>query len=181
MARWMVVSLMTVVLALAAGARAASAASASESRGIDAISAYAGTWKIDTQHSDTPFSKASHEQTTLRNECWRSGEYYACNQYVDGESKVLLVFTFQAADQSYTSYQIPADGTKAGMGTLRIDGNVWTFPWESKDGEKTTYFRVVNVFTTPTKIEYRQEFSPDKIKWTVMARGVETKVSLPLN
>ncbi len=178
MARWMV--LLIVMVAMAAGAVPLRGAPANESSGIDRISAYAGTWTIETEHLDTPYSKASHERTTLRNDCWRSGEYYACNQYVDGESKVLLVFTFQAADQSYTSYQVPADGKEPGMGKLRIEGNVWTFPWETREGDKTTYFRVVNVFTTSAKIEYRQEFSPDKIKWTLMARGVESRIASPL-
>jgi len=36
---------------------------------------------------------------------------------------------------------------------------------------------VVNVFAAPDRIEYRQEFSEDKVNWTVMAKGVETKLS----
>ena len=54
---------------------------------------------------------------------------------------------------------------------------MWTFPWETKDAEKTTYFRVVNVFTAPDTIEFRQEFSTDKIKWTLMAHGEEKKIA----
>ena len=94
---------------------------------------------------------------------------------VDGASKVLLVFTYDAAAGSYTSYQIPTDGGAAGSGKLEIQGNVWTFPWEVKDAEKTTYFRVVNAFTAPDTIAFRQESSTDKIKWTLMAHGAEKK------
>jgi hypothetical protein len=52
---------------------------------------------------------------------------------------------------------------------------VWTFPWQSDEDGKTTYFHVVNVFMGPDKIEFRQEFSTDNVHWTVMARGAETR------
>jgi hypothetical protein len=155
----------------------AAAAPPSVPTGVDAIWAYAGVWKIETEHFDTAHSKAGHEKTTLRNVCWKDGGYLACNQYVDGESKILIVFTYNAKDHSYTSYQIPLGGGDSGSGKLLIDGNVWTFPWQVTDGETTTYFRVVNVFAAPDRIEYRQEFSSDKVHWTVTAKGSETKVS----
>jgi hypothetical protein len=145
--------------------------------GIDVIWAYAGVWKVETEHLDTAQSKAGHESATLRNACWKDGGYLACNQYVDGDSKILIVFTFNAKDNAYTSYQIPLGGGAAGSGKLLIDGKVWTFPWEVTEGAKTTYFRVVNVFDAPDRIQYRQEFSTDKVHWTVTAKGTETKIS----
>jgi hypothetical protein len=42
---------------------------------IDAIQAYAGTWKTETEHFDTPYSKAGREASTLRNECWKNGGF----------------------------------------------------------------------------------------------------------
>jgi len=145
--------------------------------GIDALWAYAGDWKIQIDRFDTANSKAGHETTHLHNACWKNGAYVACNQYVDGDSKVLIVFTYSAKEKIYTSYQIPQDGGQAGSGKLIIEGNVWTFPWQVTQDNKTTYFRVVNVFAAPDRIEYRQEFSEDKVNWTVMAKGVETKLS----
>lgn len=142
---------------------------------IDKVAAYAGSWKITIEHLDTPFSKAGKETTNLRNDCWKSGAYYACNQYVDGESKVLIVFVYNAKDDSYTSYQIPTGGGASGSGKLLIQGNTWTFPWQDTDSGKPVYFRVVNVFTSPATIEYRQEFSRDQNQWTVTARGSEQK------
>lgn len=143
--------------------------------GLDRIAAYAGNWKITTEHLDTPFSKAGKESTTLHNDCWRSAEFYACNQFVDGESKALIVFTYNAKEDVYTTYPIPAGGGQPGSGKLIIRGNEWTYPWESVEGGKTTFFRVVNVFTAPDAIEYRQEFSTDRSHWTLMARGSEKK------
>lgn len=146
-------------------------------KGVEAIWAYAGSWKVEMDHLDTVHSKAGHEKTSLRNACWKDGAYVACNQYVDGESKILLVFTYNAKDNVYTSYQIPQGGGESGSGKLLIEGNVWTFPWQVTEDGKTTYFRVVNVFVSPDRIESRQEFSPDKEHWTVTAKGLETRTS----
>jgi len=145
--------------------------------GVDVIAGYAGSWKTEIEHLDTKFSKASKETTNLRNDCWRSGEYFACHQFVDGKPVVLLVFTYTAKDDLYHSYVIPTDGSESHMGALLVKGNTWIFPWEDKDDAgKQYYFQVVNVWTSATTIEYRQEFSEDKLHWTVSARGHETKL-----
>jgi hypothetical protein len=144
--------------------------------GIDAITAYAGTWKVAGERFATAHSDAGKEESTLRNDCWKSGGYVACNQYVNGESKVLLVFTYSTLTKMYTSYPIPSDGEAATSGRLQIVGNVWTFPWEVTQSGVTTYFHVVNVFKDSDHIEYAQEFSPDNVHWTKMAQGTEMKV-----
>lgn len=150
---------------------------ASPATGVDVVMAgYAGTWSVSIDHLDTPHSKAGHDQNTLRNDCWKSGPYLACNQYVDGVSKALLVFTYDAASNRYTSYPIMADGSAAGHGTMEIHGDTWTFPWDAKDGGETTYYRVVNVFHGSDAIDFRQEYSKDQEHWTVMARGHETRL-----
>jgi hypothetical protein len=41
------------------------------------------------------------------------------------------------------------------------------------------YFQVVNTFTAPETIEYRQEFSEDQQHWTVTAKGLEHKLEEP--
>lgn len=145
--------------------------------GIDAIMAYSGTWKVQGERFATAYSNAGKEDTTLRNECFKSGLYVACNQYVNGESKVLIVFTYNDALKLYTSYPIPHDGQAATAGSLQIVGNIWTFPWQVTQGETTTYFHLVNVFTGADHIDYVQEFSPDNVHWTIMAKGSETKVA----
>jgi hypothetical protein len=167
-------------LALMVGAMAAQAQTeAKPATGVEAMRAYAGTWSVETEHYATAQSKAGRERTMLRNDCWISGAYFACNQYVDGDSKVLLVFTYDAAAKVYHSYQIPAGGAEPGHGTMTMDGAVWTFPWQMTEGGVTTYFRVVNVWKGEDRIEYRQEFSTDKAHWTLMAKGNETRISKP--
>ena len=146
-----------------------------QAAGIDAIQAYEGTWKTEMEHFNTPYSKEGKESSTLRNDCWKSVEFYACHQIVNGESKALLVFTYDPKTRTYTSYPIMNDGRAAGHGKLVIEGNVWTYPWEDTENGKTTYFRVVNTFTGPNRIEFRQEYSTDDQNWTVMAKGSEVK------
>ena len=67
---------------------------------------YAGTWKVHGERFLTAYSQEGKEDKTLRNDCWKSGAYVACNQFVDGDSKVLLVFTYNDKQKMYTSYQI---------------------------------------------------------------------------
>src|ERR1700739_3617076 len=145
--------------------------------GVDVIMAYAGTWKVHGERFLTAYSQAGKEDKTLRNDCWKSGAYIACNQFVDGDSKVLLVFTYNDKEKMYTSYQIPQGGDAAGAGKLQIVGNVWTFPWQVTQGDTTIYFHVVNVFTGTDPIDSAEEFSTDNVHWNAMAKGTETKVS----
>jgi hypothetical protein len=144
---------------------------------LDKIAAYSGTWHIEIEHLDTAVSKAGKETTTLRNDCWRSAGFYACNQFVDGESKALLVFMNGIKDGDYVSHVIPAGDGPVSSGSLHIEGNTWTFPWDGVDQNNPMHFRVVNVFTAPGTIEYRQEFSRDLTQWTVSAKGIEHKVN----
>ena len=144
--------------------------------GLGKIAAYAGTWKTQTGHFDTLFSKAGKDSAIIRNHCWRSGNYYACHQYVNGDSKALLVFTYDVKDDSYTVYPIVAGDDTVQPGKLLIHGNVWTFPWEAQEKGKTTYFRVINIFTAVDTISHREEFSMDNIHWFPMAQGFEQKI-----
>lgn len=164
-----------VALILAAGLSLAGSAAPDKPAGLDAIRAYEGTWIVNLQYMETPYSKASTDRSVLRNECWRNGGYFVCNQYVNNESKVLLVFTYDAARNEYTSYNIPSGGAAAGSGKLLIDGSQWTYPWQSGQGANTTYFRVVNLFNGPDKIDFRQEYSSDQVHWTLMGQGTESK------
>jgi hypothetical protein len=144
--------------------------------GLDKIQMYAGSWKSEVAHFDTLFSKAGRDTAIIRNDCWRSGTYYVCNQYIDGDSKALLVYTYDSKDGTYSIYPIVANGGAVQPGKLIIRGNVWTFPWEEKEKDKTIYFHVINVFTSVDAIEYREEYSTDNEHWYPMAQGYEKKL-----
>ena len=165
------------VLAFLSPADASAATPNNAPTGIDALSAYAGTWKTVIDHVDTAYSKASHEESALRNDCWKSGVYLACRQTVDGSPKILLVFTCKPDGRACLSYQIPPDGGQAGSGKVLLENNTWNFPWTISEDGKTVYFRVVNVWSSPTTIEFRQEYSTDQVHWTAMATGHETQTA----
>lgn len=165
-----------LLLATLLATSSARAAEAYTPTGLDKLALYHGTWKVVIDHLDTPQSKASHEESTLRNDCWRSAGFYACNQIVNGESKAMLVFTYDAKADVYTSHVVPAEGSGGGGGTLLIQDNVWTFPWQSTENGKTTFFRVVNTMHGTDAIEFRQEYSTDNEHWTVTARGEEKRI-----
>ena len=126
------------------------------------------------EYVDTPYSKTGKESSTLVNDCWKSGVYVACRQIVNGDPKVLIVFTCKD-DHNCTSYQIPPDGGESGLGKVVLDGGTWTFPWSVTENGKTTFFRVVNVWTSARTIDFRREFSTDQQHWTRMASGREEK------
>ncbi len=145
--------------------------------GVGTVTAYAGTWHTHIVYYATAESKARTEDAHLRNDCWQSAGYFACDQFVDGTSKALVVFTYDSASNVYHTYAIPSDGTPASSGQLLISGSRWTFPWQVSDNGKTTYGRVINIFHGADTIEYRQEFSDDGAHWTVTAAGTEHRVS----
>ena len=156
------------------------AIAASDASGIAKISAYAGTWTSRIVHYTTAYSKARVETTTVRNDCWRSADFYVCNQFVKGESVALLVYTYDAKDALYHIQVVPKDGSAPNApGTLTIVGNTWTFPWQDKDNDKTVYIRIINVFTDPRTIVFHEEFSLDNIHWTKTADGNEHRVPTP--
>ncbi len=143
--------------------------------GLDKIAAFAGTWKTEIGHFITPYSKTGKDSSILKNDCWRSGDFYACHRYVNGKSKVLLIYTYDAKNDSYTVYPICSGENKVSPGLLTNHGNVWTFPWERQEKGRTVYFHVINIFTATDTIEYREEYSMDKLHWYPMAQGYEKK------
>ncbi len=145
--------------------------------GIDTIRAYAGTWATHTVHYKTQYSRARTETAILRNVCWRSAGYFTCDQFVQGSSKALIVFTYDRSRRMYHTYTVPTNGGAAGSGMLVIAGNTWIYPWEDKDGLKKVHLRVVNTFVNPDTIQYRQEFSYDNVHWTTTATGSETRLT----
>lgn len=152
------------------------AATATRLSGLDAIAGYAGIWQSDIQYQDTPYSKKYEAKYQLRNDCWRSAGYYACDQFVDGASKALLVFMYDPL-KGYSSYPIPAEGSaEVRPGRVIIEGKVWTFPWQLTKAGKTTYFHVINTWTSQDSIEFRQEYSTDGKTWLPMAVGHEVRV-----
>lgn len=144
-------------------------------RGLDKLRAYAGNWDTQVTHLDTPYGKAGSEHHRLVNDCWRSTLFYVCQQSLDGAPKALLVFTYDPAQDRYASYPVVPGSDAAHAGVLIIQGRDWIFPWDDTEQGKTTHFRVVNTWSSPDSIEFRQEYSADGEHWITMAKGHETR------
>jgi hypothetical protein len=154
---------------------AAATATPAAQGGLDVLAAYAGPWHVEIHFLETPYSHARDTAYKLRNDCWRSAGFYACDQFVDGQSKVLVVYSYDST-RGYSSFPIPAGTDQVHVGHLDIQDKVWTFPWKvAKDG-KTTYFHVINTWDSPDSIQFRQEYSADGQQWTLMAQGHETRI-----
>lgn len=158
----------------AGGCVAASAESAPV--GLGKIAAYQGTWNTKIVYHKTLFSKPRTEAAIVRNDCWRSTDFYACHQFVAGRSAALVVYTYDAGRDVYHTHAIVAGDAPASGGTLEIVGNRWTYPWRDRDARgKPVYLRIVNVFRNSRTIDFRQEFSYDDAHWTRSADGVELR------
>jgi len=171
---------MRKLLLIACAALAGSAASAADTghtpTGVERLLVFAGTWKSESDQYQTAYSKASHVAVTTVNDCMRNGNYYACNQSVNGQSRWLLVFVYPGSGDTYGTYLVPADGTPGVSGQLIIYDKTWTFPVQRNNLGKVTYFRTVNTFLDANHYDFRQEYSEDKQTWTVMSQGHQTRI-----
>lgn len=146
-----------------------------QAMGLERLRILAGTWKSNGERYATDYSKAGKSFATLHNDCWASGEFYACDQIVDGASKSLVIFSVDEKTGEYNSYAIGSQGGAAHHGSLRIEGNTWTYADPPGASNIKVHFRTINVFTQPSVIHYRVEYSRDDKHWTTMLEGVETK------
>jgi hypothetical protein len=144
---------------------------------ISVFARYAGSWKVELTHSQTPYSKPSSESMTVKNDCWRSEIFYVCDQIIDGAPKALIVFFYNAEEKRFGSFPITARSDAVHPGDVQVDGNTVIFPWAINDNGKTIYMRIVNVFKSADTMEFRQEYSEDNTQWIAMATGIEHKVA----
>ncbi|MEO6966714.1 MAG: hypothetical protein ABI076_12605 [Acidobacteriaceae bacterium] len=68
------------------------------------------------------------------------------------------------------SNNIPIEYTFSYSGATAANNGL-PYLWHEIDKGKMTYFSVLNVFTTPDTIEFRQEYSQDRVRLTRMATG----------
>ena len=166
-----------ILLLLLGTALTPAPAHAAQSSGLDAIIAYQGSWSVRIVHHTTKYSRARTDANIVRNECWRSVDYYACHQFVDGKSAALVVYTYDAKARTYATHVIVAGTAPASGGILQIAGNTWTYPWQDKDDSgKTLHVRIVNTFRDPNTIAFRQEVSLDDRTWIRTADGEEHRL-----
>ena len=144
---------------------------------VDTFARYAGTWKMQLNYVESAHSKARAESMTVTNDCWHSDFFYVCNQIIDGKSRALIVFFYDPVAKRYGSYPIAVGADTVHPATVVVDEKSITFPYDMQDNGKTVHMRIVNTFTTPDTLDFKQEYSEDGQKWVAMATGVEHRVA----
>jgi hypothetical protein len=161
-------------ICVAATLLVASAAGAAE---VETFARIAGTWKMQINYVESAHSKARQESMTVKNDCWRSDFFYVCNQIIDEKSRALIVFFYDPVAKRYGSYPIAVGADTVHPANVLVDEKSITFPYDMQDNGKPVHMRIVNTFTTPDTIDFKQEYSEDGQKWIAMATGVEHRVS----
>jgi hypothetical protein len=134
-----------------------------------------GKWDVATPSPD----KAAAPMH-LENRCGRVGEFYACNQIVNGKNTALVIFLPSHAlgngGYSYRNQALRTEGDNSGAwGHMEITGDRWVYPSESTENGKKTYWQTVNVFSGPDKIHFEIQRSDDGAKWTTTMSGDEAR------
>jgi hypothetical protein len=150
---------------------------------------YEGKWNVITAGTDKP-----GDTVHVENRCAQAGEFFACNQVVNGKSIALVIFlpshslanalviflpSHSLANRGYAyrnqALRPDADGSGT-WGDLEITGDRWVYSSEENDKGKKTYHRILNAFSGKDKTHFDVQASDDGIKWTTNMSGDETRV-----
>jgi hypothetical protein len=133
---------------------------------------YQGTWEFTmSAPGSAPVSNK------IQNDCTDIGQFFLCQQTVDGKVVALLTFTPSQTKGTYYTQPILPDGHAAGRGELESQGDRWTYPSKEEDHGKTKFYRITNVFSGDDRIHFERSESVDGTTWKVLASGDEVRTS----
>jgi len=130
---------------------------------------YAGTWHVAAKNQ--PAKKVE----ILKNDCAQLGNFYACQQTVDGVPQSLIIFIPGNQAGHYYTQSVRQDGRATGRADLEITGGRWVYLNTWDEGGKTTYYRTINLFTGKNHIHFDQQESPDGKDWKTTNSGEEDR------
>jgi hypothetical protein len=134
---------------------------------------YQGTWQF-TMNAAPGSAPVSNK---IQNDCVENGQFFLCQQTVDGKVAALLAYTPGESKGHYYTQPILPDGHAAGRGELEIEGDRWTYPSKEEENGKTKYYRITNVFSGKDRIHFERSESLDGKTWKVLASGDEVHTS----
>jgi|HubBroStandDraft_6_1064221.scaffolds.fasta_scaffold918642_2 hypothetical protein len=134
-----------------------------------------GTWDLLRAKGDR-----STDPVRLVNECAKAGEFFACNQVVNGKNTALVIFLpshpLENGGYAYRNQSLRVEGDNPGTwGSLEIVGGRWTYASDETDKGKKIYWRTVNIFTGSDKIHFEVQRSEDGTNWTTNMSGDEAR------
>lgn len=145
----------------------------------DSLGAYIGHWTSTGTFYETRFSKP-HKVTSDLNCDWSpQGNYMVCEQLItEGEEKhtQLTIYTPNPNDSDFPFYTINTPGQKPYTGSLKIDGNTWTYGPAAGTPTQYPLFRTTNV-VKDGEVTYKVEFADEPGHWTLMSDGGSHRIS----
>jgi hypothetical protein len=130
---------------------------------------YQGAWQVSRAGAAKP--------DRLMNQCAELGHYFACQQTVNGVPGNLLVVVPTDQPGKYRTQVIEPSGRATGLSDLSIEGDRWSFSSRWNQGDKTTYYRTINIFSGKNRIHFEQDESPDGKSWTTKNSGDEVRAA----
>jgi hypothetical protein len=128
---------------------------------------YNGSWDIKRSDSADPDHLVNH--------CALIGQYFACQQTVNGTPGNLVVFVATSTAGQYRTQNVTPSGRATGVADLQIQGNTWTYSNTWDQGGKTTWYKTVNVFSGTNHIHFEQMESTNDRDWTTKVTGDEQR------
>jgi len=137
-----------------------------------ALRLYAGPWRV-TMHD--PAGKDTTD--ALVNDCHLFGQYFACQQTVNGKVGALVVYVPGETPGHFYIQNVLPDDRAVGRGELTVDGSRYTYANHNDDS--TQWWRTTNEFIGTDRIHFEQATSTDGKTWTVTRSGDEVRGTKP--
>ena len=136
---------------------------------------YDGKWDLLPAKSDKP-----GDPVHIENHCAKVGEFFACNQFVNGKNMALVIFLpshpLDNGGYAYRNQALRVEGDNSGTWSgLEIVGDRWVYASEETDKGKKTFWQTINVFSGTDKIHFEVQRSEDRVKWVTTMSGDEVR------
>jgi hypothetical protein len=136
---------------------------------------YDGKWDVQPASGDK-----QAEPVHIENHCAEVGEFFACNQFVNGKNMALVVFLpthpLENGGYAYRNQALrPESSDPSFWGNLEIVGDRWVYSSDETDKGKKIYWRTTNVFFGRDKIHFEAQRSDDGVNWTTNLSGDEAR------
>jgi hypothetical protein len=137
---------------------------------------YDGKWDL-VPASDGKAADPVH----IENHCAKVGEFFACNQIVNGKNMALVIFLplhpLENGGYAYRNQALGVEGDDPSRwGKVEIVGDRWVYSSGQTDKGKKTYWQTINVFSGADKIHFEVQKSDDGVKWVTTMSGDEARV-----
>ena len=144
-----------------------------------ALGAYLGQWTGQGKILDSPFSKAGNAGGETNCNWAPNRGFLVCDQKTyspAGPSNDLSIYTYNQKDHAYHFFGLSRNSGNVRSPKLTIDGNRWTYSSQFNNSGKHVRIRTINVFTSPTTVTYRTEYSVNGAPWYLMGSGSSRRV-----